>query len=85
MAAVNAGAAEIRALRAEVAELAALTRTLADSLGAIARRRALDEAVIEAERDRAVAEDRAARPAARRRREPLARVQGVKPALRAVR
>jgi hypothetical protein len=62
---VNVDAAEFRALRAE---LAGLTRAAMESLSVIARRCVVDEAVIEALCARAVEQDRAARPAARRRR-----------------
>ena len=50
---------ELRALRAEVAELAA-------QVGSLARRAAIEDAIIEAERERAVDEYRASRPPARR-------------------
>jgi hypothetical protein len=56
---VNVDTGEFRALRAEVAGLAA-------QVAEMARRDAINEAVIEAERARAVDEYRASRPPARR-------------------
>jgi hypothetical protein len=52
---VNVDTGAFRALTDQVAELAA-------QVAGLARRNAIDDAVIEAERARAVAEDRAARP-----------------------